>query len=399
VTGKNNFKYYTASGGLSTITDISAVSFSNTNTALTYNGTMPTYYPRFISTSRQLTVAVDYVTSPYVLISSTGPTGFASATGTFTGASTWKWSVVESKLNFILVGSTTANKAYYSTDNGSTWNNLSGVDPYTNSGIIAATSAIVNDKIYIYLATLDGVVYLSTFTVSQTASSAPSEPTGLSVSTGSTSATISFSAPATQVQSYTITAVATNPSYENTVSQTFTSGSGYVLKWLAPGTTYTFTLTATNSNGSASSSVSATTKTVSIPASPTFSAVQAGAIPAGAINFTYVPTLAVPKNNPAYVYISGSGADGIILKSTDYGKTFRSNIGTKVFPYYERYLNWRSLICSDDGKYVYTGNSNGWIYYMLYRSSDYGETFYPVFSKYTNTNGYYDKIACECFCC
>lgn len=398
VSGKNSFKYYTAASGLSAITDISAVSFSNTNTSLTYNGTIPTYYPRFITTSRQLTVAVDYVSSPYVLISSTGPSGFASVPGTFTGANTWRWSVVESKLNFILVGSTTANKAFYSTDNGANWIDLSGVAPYTNSGIITAASAVVNDKIYVYLATLDGVVYLSTFTITYAATLPPSAPSGLSVTTGSTSATISFSTPTIPVQNYTITAVATDPSYELTETQTFTSSSGYVMNRLEPATTYTFTLTATNSNGSASSSVSATTKTVSIPANPTFSTLETRQI---SINKLYSAYIAVPKKNPSYIYLAGRDDEGskrnFFQKSTDYGRTFTMKRYTDVFPYIINYTNatpnWASVVCSDDGKYVYAGSAQG--IFSLYRSDDYGESLYPVFSKNTFENSYFYAVACS----
>jgi hypothetical protein len=398
VSGRNSFKYYTAASGLSAITDISAVSFSNTNTALTYNGTIPTYYPRFITTSRQLTVAVDYVSSPYVIISSTGPSGFASVPGTFTGANTWRWSVVESKLNFILVGSTTANKAFYSTNNGANWTDLSGVDPYNNSGIITAASAVVNDKIYVYLATLDGVVYLSTFTITYAATLPPSAPSGLSVTTGSTSATISFSTPTIPVQTYTITAVATDPSSELTETQTFTSSSGYVMNRLEPGTTYTFTLTATNSNGSASSSVSATTKTVSIPANPTFSTLQT----INLFNNTVQVFMAVPKKNPSYVYMIGRGGPtdttgtASFLKSTDYGRTFTVNRNNKIFPYTisESYVpNWVHLVCSDDGKYVYAGTDRS--VFALFRSDDYGETLYPVLSKNTFENSYFYAVACS----
>lgn len=399
VTGKTSFKYYTASGGLSTITDISAVSFSNTNTALTYNGTIPTYYPRFITTSRQLTVAVDYVTSPYVLISSTGASGFASATGTFTGAGTWKWSVIESKLNFILVGSTTANKAFYSIDNGSSWIDLSGVAPYTNAGIITAASAIVNDKVYIYLATLDGVVYLSTFSITQTAASAPSAPSGLSITPSSTSATINFSTPTIPVQSYTITAVATNPSYEFTVSRTFTSGSGYIMTGLEPGTTYTFTLTATNPVGSASSSVSATTQTVSVPANPTFSSLVTTTLRTAGVYYGY---MAVPRKNPAYVYIAMAESpwpfSKYFYKSTDYGQTYTMKTVPDIYPYIWptiTALAFGNMICSDDGKYLFTADRAANGQYNVLKSSDYGETFGPVYSLYTTTGGYFDPMACS----
>jgi hypothetical protein len=398
VSGKNSFKYYTAASGLSAITDISAVSFSNTNTALTYNGTIPTYYPRFITTSRQLTVAVDYVSSPYVLISSTGPSGFASVPGTFTGANTWRWSVVESKLNFVLVGSTTANKAFYSTDNGANWTDLSGVAPYNNSGIITAASAVVNDKIYVYLATLDGVVYLSTFTITYAATLPPSAPSGLSVTTGSTSATISFSTPTVPVQTYTITAVATNPSSELTETQTFTSSSGYLMNRLEPGTTYTFTLTAANSNGSASSSVSATTKTVSIPANPTFSTLQTTNISANKI---FSARIAVPKKNPSYIYLFGrdsaGSTDSFFQKSTDYGRTFTMKRYNNIFPYVNTipYLpDWAHVVCSDDGKYVYAGAAQASAF-SLYRSDDYGESLYPVLSKNTFENSYFYAVACS----
>ena len=90
----------------------------------------------------------------------------------------------------------------------------------------------------------------------------PSAPTGLS-GTSSTSSTISisFTAPAAAVTSYTVTAIPTSGS---TVTQSFT-GTTYTITGLQSAITYTISVTATNIYGTSASSSTATYTTILSP--------------------------------------------------------------------------------------------------------------------------------------
>lgn len=215
------------------------------------------------------------------------------------------------------------------------------------------------------------------------AAPAPTPPTGFTVDTGASYATLNFTPPA-GATSYTVTATPTTNTYEIAVTKTFSSGTGYKLEVLSSKTTYTFSLIATNSSGSSSAvTASATTKTATISASPTITFTKSTknfSLTGSAFVYTYI---ASPKTSPNIIYVlTFENSPRLTLYySTDSGANF-TEIGTK--------LKWNptttadqygaGLCCSDDGKYVYVQP----FYRYLNVSTDYGVTF--NFSKSPSSN-------------
>jgi hypothetical protein len=217
----------------------------------------------------------------------------------------------------------------------------------------------------------------------------PDTPTGFSVSTSASYATLTFTPPA-GATSYTATATPTTNTHEIAVVRTFSSGSGYKLEVLSSQTTYTFSLVAANSSGtSAATTVSATTLTATIQASPTITLTSLATFDISAQNPTSYNHIASPKTLPNYIYSSfhniGTYSPRMPLFYSDNGGTSFTNIATR--------LKWNGndssttadticadVACSDDGKYVYVQPFYRW----LNVSTDSGATF--NFSKSTSVN-------------
>jgi len=135
----------------------------------------------------------------------------------------------------------------------------------------------------------------------------PSAPYGKPVATaGNTTATVSFSAPASiggsPVTSYTITSSPDNISTTTTV----TSG---VVTGLSNGTPYTFTVTATNAAGTGpASSLSNQVTPIGLPGAPTISSVTAGNAQA-AVTFSAAASNGSPITGYIVASIPSDGTD------------------------------------------------------------------------------------------
>ena len=218
----------------------------------------------------------------------------------------------------------------------------------------------------------------------------PDTPTGFSVTTSASYATLTFT-PSVGATSYTVTATPTTNTFEVPVVRTFSSGSGYKLEVLSSQTTYTFSLVAANSGGtSAATTVSATTLTATIQASPTITLTSLATFDLSAQNPTSYNHIASPKTLPNIIYssfhnIGTSYSPRMVLFYSDNAGTSFTNIATR--------LKWNGndssttadticadVACSDDGKYVYVQPFYRW----LNVSTDSGVTF--NFSKSTSVN-------------
>lgn len=209
----------------------------------------------------------------------------------------------------------------------------------------------------------------------------PDTPTGFSVTTSASYATLTFT-PSVGATSYTVTATPTTNTFEVPVVRTFSIGSGYKLEVLSSRTTYTFSLVARNSSGtSAATTVSATTlgATVSGSISATRST-QNFSTTSSAFVYTY---MASPKTSPniMYVFTFENTPRVKLFYSTDSGATF-TDIGARLKwnPTTSADTYGAGLCCSDDGRYVYVQP----FYRYLNVSTDYGATF--NFSKSPSVN-------------
>jgi hypothetical protein len=197
----------------------------------------------------------------------------------------------------------------------------SGLSFNTSTGVISGTStATSSSSVYTVTATNSSGSATTTITVSSSAiavlvvNTAPNAPTiGTATATGSTTATVTYTAPGSDggATITTYTATSSPGSITGSVSQ---AGSGTIsITGLTSGTTYTFTVVATNSVGnsspSAASNAITTTSGGTAGLVPTFSSVTTAStgFTVTVTNYNASYTWSVTVTAPAAVTISSAG--------------------------------------------------------------------------------------------
>ena len=197
----------------------------------------------------------------------------------------------------------------------------SGLSFNTSTGVIGGTStATSSSSVYTVTATNSSGSATTTITVSSSAiavvvvNTVPNAPTiGTATATGATTATVTYTAPASDggatITSYTATS--SPGSITGSLSQ---AGSGTIsVTGLSAGTAYTFTVVATNSVGNSSPSAASNSITTTSGSTsgliPTFSAVTTAStgFTVTVTNYSSNYTWSVTVTTPATVNLSSSG--------------------------------------------------------------------------------------------
>lgn len=197
----------------------------------------------------------------------------------------------------------------------------SGLSFNTSTGVISGTStATSSSSVYTVTATNSSGSATTTITVSSSAiavvvvNTVPNAPTiGTATATGATTATVTYTAPASDggatITSYTATS--SPGSITGSLSQ---AGSGTIsVTGLSAGTAYTFTVVATNSVGNSSPSAASNSITTTSGSTsgiiPTFSAVTTAStgFTVTVTNYSSSYTWSVTVTTPATVNLSSSG--------------------------------------------------------------------------------------------
>ena len=211
----------------------------------------------------------------------------------------------------------------------------------------------------------------------------PPSPTGFSVSAdqlGSTYVVLTFT-DVLNATSYTVTATPTTNTFEAATKRTFTSGTGYKLGVLIPGTQYSLSLVASNSSGSSNPvTTTITTPGINTTYIPTFTASYTtfNNLTFSANN-GYYSYISIPKTVPNNIYwyafndVVGTVNYPQLLYSSDSGASFIDISGRLKF---SNGVNQNSsygagLACSDNGTFVYVQPS----YHRVNYSRDSGATF------------------------
>jgi outer membrane protein OmpA-like peptidoglycan-associated protein len=266
------------------------------------------------------------LSSTAYVVTATNATGSDTATVTMTiGAAlipiiSYSPSTISATVGTAISTSTPTNSGYAATSWSINSPLPSGLSFNTSTGVISGTSSATSSaSVYTVTATNSSGSATTTITVSSSAiavivvNTVPNAPTiGTATTTGSTTATVTYTAPGSDggatITSYTATS--SPGSITGSLSQA-TSGTISVTG-LTAGTTYTFTVVATNSVGnsspSASSNAIATSGTTSglIPTFSTVTTASAG-FTVTVTNYSASYTWSVTVTTPATVTLSSSG--------------------------------------------------------------------------------------------
>ena len=194
----------------------------------------------------------------------------------------------------VLVGSSvTSNPGILPSNNYIIYDKSALPDTTIDQSTGVITSPIVTAygsyTIYVLVGDVSSGVYsnYNSNTYTFTTNTVPGAPTGVSATaTGTTTATVSFTAPSsdggTAITSYTVTAT---PSSGLTVTESGT-GTSIPMTGLTQGTTYTFTVFATNSIGNGASSEGVVATTFTVPGAPTGVSATATGSTTATVSFT-----------------------------------------------------------------------------------------------------------------
>ena len=283
--------------------------------------TFSTSTGRFSGTPTETLSTTNYV------VTATNATGSDTATVTMTiGAAlipiiSYSPSTISATVGTAISTLTPTNSGYAATSWSINSPLPSGLAFNTSTGVISGTStATSSSSVYTVTATNSSGSATTTITVSSAAvaeivvNTVPNAPTiGTATATGSTTATVAYTAPGSNggATITTYTATSSPGSITGSLSQ---AGSGTIsVTGLTAGTTYTFTVVATNSVGNslpsaASNSITTTSGTLA-GLIPTFSAVTTAStgFTVTVTNYNASYTWSVTVTTPATVVLSSSG--------------------------------------------------------------------------------------------
>jgi outer membrane protein OmpA-like peptidoglycan-associated protein len=279
------------------------------------------------STGRFSGTPTETLSSTAFVVTATNATGSDTATVTMTiGAAlipiiSYSPSTISATVGTAISTLTPTNSGYAATSWSINSPLPSGLSFNTSTGVISGTStATSSSSVYTVTATNSSGSATTTITVSSSAiavvvvNTVPNAPTiGTATATGSTTATVTYTAPASDggATITTYTATSSPGSITGSVSQA-TSGT-ISIAGLTSGTTYTFTVIATNSVGnsspSAASNAITTTSGSTSGLTPTFSAVTTAStgFTVTVTNYSSSYTWSVTVTTPATVNLSSSG--------------------------------------------------------------------------------------------
>jgi outer membrane protein OmpA-like peptidoglycan-associated protein len=279
------------------------------------------------TTGRFSGTPTETLSSTAFVVTATNATGSDTATVTMTiGAAlipiiSYSPSTISATVGTAISTLTPTNSGYAATSWSINSPLPSGLSFNTSTGVISGTStATSSSSVYTVTATNSSGSATTTITVSSSAiavvvvNTVPNAPTiGTATATGSTTATVTYTAPASDggatITSYTATS--SPGSITGSLSQ---AGSGTIsVTGLSAGTTYTFTVVATNSVGNSSPSAASNSITTTSASTsgliPTFSAVTTAStgFTVTVTNYSSSYTWSVTVTTPATVNLSSSG--------------------------------------------------------------------------------------------